>query len=61
MPGSDLLDLVNSDERHALLSENMLKKVVNELVSAVGWLHSVGVVHRDLKLESECIPSIPMP
>lgn len=53
MPGSDLLDLVNSDERHALLSESVLKRVVSELVSAVGWLHSVGIVHRDLKLESK--------
>ena len=53
MPGSDLLDLVNSDERHALLSETVLKRVVSELVSAVGWLHSVGIVHRDLKLESK--------
>lgn len=60
MPGSDLLDLVNSEARHALLSESVLKRVVKELVGAVGWLHSVGVVHRDLKLESEWFsPTLP--
>ncbi|KIM87387.1 hypothetical protein PILCRDRAFT_3869 [Piloderma croceum F 1598] len=55
--GGDLLDLVNSDSRHGQLTEGLLRRIVVELVGAVGWLHSgmgdhIAVVHRDIKLEN---------
>ncbi len=30
-----------------------VRRIFGELCRAVGWLHEVGVVHRDIKLESE--------
>lgn len=27
-----------------------------ELVGAVGWMHEIGLVHRDIKLESAWLP-----
>lgn len=35
--------------------EGFVRRVFSELVKAVGWLHEVGVVHRDIKLESKFI------
>lgn len=32
--------------------EGFVRRVFSELVKAVGWLHEVGVVHRDIKLEN---------
>ena len=48
----ELLDVVNSDEQHARLSEKLLRRIWCELVSAVEWIHARLVVHRDIKLES---------
>jgi serine/threonine protein kinase len=50
--GGELLDVVNSDEQHAQLSEELLQRIWRELVSAVEWIHARLVVHRDIKLES---------
>jgi serine/threonine protein kinase len=50
--GGELLDVVNSDEQHAQLSEKVLRRIWRELVSAVEWIHARFVVHRDIKLES---------
>lgn len=33
--------------------EGFVRRVFGELARGVGWLHEVGVVHRDIKLESE--------
>jgi protein-serine/threonine kinase len=55
--GGELLDVVNSDEQHAQLSESLLRRIWRELVSAVEWMHARFVVHRDIKLESTSIPS----
>ena len=35
--------------------EGFTRRVFGELVKAVGWLHTVGIVHRDIKLESESL------
>jgi protein-serine/threonine kinase len=52
--GGELLEVVNSDEQHAKLSEALLHRIWHELVSAVEWMHARFVVHRDIKLESLC-------
>lgn len=62
--GGELLEVVNSDEQHAELSEALLHRIWRELVSAVEWIHARFVVHRDIKLESSCSASpmsIPLP
>jgi protein-serine/threonine kinase len=55
--GGELLDVVNSDEQHAQLSEKLLQRIWCELVGAVEWIHARFVVHRDIKLESASAPS----
>ncbi|WVQ76184.1 hypothetical protein IAR50_005844 [Cryptococcus sp. DSM 104548] len=32
--------------------EGLIRRIFSELAKAVGWLHEVGVVHRDIKLEN---------
>ncbi|KAK0210130.1 kinase-like domain-containing protein [Desarmillaria ectypa] len=49
--GGDLLGLVTS-ESWAMLSESIVKRIWVELCRAVGWMHGVGLVHRDIKLEN---------
>ncbi|KAJ7611651.1 kinase-like protein [Roridomyces roridus] len=50
--GGDLLGVVNNDETHNMLSESLLRRMWTELCKAVGWMHGVGLVHRDVKLEN---------
>jgi protein-serine/threonine kinase len=50
--GGELFDLINSDETHACLDEPRLRRVFGELCKAVEFMHGVGLVHRDIKLES---------
>ena len=52
VPGGELFDLVASPEAHKRLTEPVLRRVFGELCRAVGWMHGVGLVHRDIKLES---------
>lgn len=61
-PGGDLLGLVGSDLWDDL-SESVVRRIWLELCRAVGWMHGVGLVHRDVKLESmflsySCIASL---
>lgn len=35
-----------------MMGEGFVRRVFGELGRGVGWLHEVGVVHRDIKLES---------
>lgn len=57
--GGELLDVVNSDEQHAQLSESLLRRMWRELVSAVEWMHARFVVHRDIKLENILLTTNP--
>ncbi|KAH9024129.1 kinase-like domain-containing protein, partial [Lactarius hengduanensis] len=57
--GGELLDVVNSDEQHAQLSEPLLRRIFRELVSAVEWIHARFVVHRDIKLENILLTANP--
>ncbi|KAJ6546869.1 kinase-like domain-containing protein [Mycena capillaripes] len=52
LPGGDLLALVNNDSAHGALTETLLRRMWSELCKAVGWMHGVGLVHRDVKLEN---------
>ena len=36
----------------------LVRRIFGELSRAVGWLHEVGVVHRDIKLESKFRPRL---
>ncbi|KAJ3788313.1 kinase-like protein, partial [Lentinula aff. detonsa] len=60
LPGGDLLGLVNDENWHNL-GENTLRRIFSELCKAVGWLHGVGLVHRDIKLETNIQPALPVP
>lgn len=52
LPGGDLLGLVNNDVAWGKLGETVLQRIWCELAKAVGWMHGVGLVHRDIKLEN---------
>lgn len=51
--GEELFELINSDEKYARMDEPTLRRMWGELCKAVGWLHEVALVHRDIKLESK--------
>ncbi|KAF8352228.1 kinase-like domain-containing protein [Amanita rubescens] len=53
LSGGDLLGFVNSDTMWHKLGEDVLRRIWCELCKAVGWMHGVGLVHRDIKLESQ--------
>ena len=50
--GGELLDLVDNPAKHARVDEPLVRRIWGELCRAVAWMHSVGLVHRDIKLES---------
>jgi serine/threonine protein kinase len=50
MGGGDLFDYLKS--RSFRLSEERSKEITYQLVLAVQFLHSFGIVHRDIKLEN---------
>lgn len=49
--GGELFDLLTS--RHDAMDEPLARRIFGELCGVVGWMHKIGVVHRDVKLESE--------
>ncbi|RXK40771.1 CAMK protein kinase [Tremella mesenterica] len=67
MGGGELFDLVSDETKRMRMmlpgpkgdngeegddGDGFLKRVFGEICKGVGWLHEVGVVHRDLKLEN---------
>ncbi len=50
--GGELFELLNVDDNHARMTEELLRRLWGELALAVGWMHEVALVHRDIKLES---------
>ena len=55
--GGELFDLVSNQDVHAMVDEPLLRRIFGERCRAVSWMHAVGLVHRDIKLESKSIPS----
>lgn len=47
--GGELFEYIVSRD---YLSEQEGKRIFSQLIDAVSYLHSVGIVHRDLKLEN---------
>ena len=39
-------------EREFKISEERVREIMNQLVSALQYFHQYGIVHRDLKLEN---------
>lgn len=51
-PGGELFDFLAS--WHTQVTVPLARRIFGELCAAVGWMHEIGLVHRDIKLESEC-------
>ncbi|KAK4053004.1 hypothetical protein OIO90_004128 [Microbotryomycetes sp. JL221] len=56
-PGGELFDFIGNF--HSNVSEALARRIFGELASAVGWMHSIGLVHRDIKLENVLLMSRP--
>ncbi|KAI0823916.1 kinase-like domain-containing protein, partial [Trametes gibbosa] len=57
--GGELLDLVDNFESFARIDEPLVRRIWGELCKAVAWMHSVGLVHRDIKLENILLTTDP--
>ncbi|KAG8692482.1 hypothetical protein FRC08_009744, partial [Ceratobasidium sp. 394] len=57
--GGELFDLINLDANRNKMTEPVLRRLWGELCRAVGWMHSVALVHRDIKLENILVTSNP--
>ena len=53
-PGGELFDFLA--RHHEQTSEALVRRIFGELADALGWMHSIGLVHRDIKLESAFKP-----
>ncbi|GAA6012177.1 hypothetical protein JCM11491_001775 [Sporobolomyces phaffii] len=54
-PGGELFDFLA--EHHGDVTEGLARRIFGELCDAVGWMHRVGLVHRDIKLENILLTS----
>ncbi|GAA5997863.1 uncharacterized protein JCM10292_006867 [Rhodotorula paludigena] len=57
--GGELFDFLA--DWHPQVSEGLARRMFGELASAVGWMHEIGLVHRDIKLENILLTSRPFP
>lgn len=48
--GGELFDFIA--DWHSSITEGLARRMFGELCGAVGWMHEIGLVHRDIKLES---------
>lgn len=57
-PGRDLFEFTCRDSNAHLLTPPVIRRIFSELVGATRYLHEHYIVHRDIKLESECRHSV---
>jgi serine/threonine protein kinase len=50
LSGGDLFHYL--DKREFKISEDNIRNIVHQIASALYYLHSYGIAHRDLKLEN---------
>lgn len=64
LSGGELFDLLSDEHNRERImmptledasGESIMRRMFGELARGVGWLHEVGVVHRDIKLESKSL------
>lgn len=56
--GGELFDLLAKNQVEISKREWLVRRLYAEMANAVGWMHSVNLVHRDLKLESESLGNV---
>ncbi|EJU05811.1 kinase-like protein [Dacryopinax primogenitus] len=52
LAGGELFSLLDNDDKYRRMTEPLVRRMFGELVRAVGWMHGVALVHRDIKLEN---------
>ncbi|KZO95118.1 kinase-like protein [Calocera viscosa TUFC12733] len=52
LAGGELFSLLDNDDRYGRMTEPLVRRMFGELARAVGWMHGVALVHRDIKLEN---------
>lgn len=50
--GGELFDLLSNHQAELAKREWLVRRLFGELANAVGWMHSINLVHRDIKLEN---------
>lgn len=50
--GGELFDLLSNRHEELAQREWLVRILFGELANAVGWMHSINLVHRDIKLEN---------
>ncbi|PWN52026.1 kinase-like protein [Violaceomyces palustris] len=55
--GGELFDLLASHHAELARREWLVRRLFAELASAVGWMHRINLVHRDIKLENILLTS----
>ncbi len=55
--GGDLCGRLRQPNNRHGVGEKGIATMMEEMLAAVYYLHDHGVVHRDIKLDSECLPS----
>lgn len=53
LSGGELFELLQQPGNHKRMDEPLLRRIFTELCRGIHWLHVAGIVHRDIKLESE--------
>lgn len=50
--GGELFDVLSTHKAEVAKREWLVRRLFAELANAVGWMHSINLVHRDIKLEN---------
>ena len=52
VPGDELFELLSQHHAQVSQREWLVRRIFGELANAVHWMHSIHLVHRDIKLEN---------